>query len=402
MRFKPFVEKYRPKNFKQVKGQGLAIGKLDRFMKTWPAKKACILHGPPGTGKTTLAYTLAYFLDREIFELNASDFRTKDKLNEVLRPALKQESLFKKNKIILIDEVDGIVADRGGLSELIYLIESSHFPVIITANDIWGSNFAALRKISELIPLGELDYRVIFSILEEICKLEGISVDRETLIAVAIKSKGDVRAAINDLQSLCSHNVSVLSERDKMESIFNVLRSVFKSPKPENVLDIFDKLDMPLDEVFLWIEENIPYEYQGKERVEELYKAVNALSMADVYRGRVRRQNYWRFFVYQSLLLSAGINIAKKKIYSSFTTYKRPTRVLKIWMSNQKNKHKKSVIIKYAKHSHMSKKKTAKEFFLLPYIINPDISHKLRLTEDEEKFLNELTEAHLPMIREKT
>src|SRR3989338_6791214 len=123
MRFKPFVEKYRPSNFKQVKGQELAIGKLDKFMKEWPKKKACILHGPPGTGKTTLAYTLAYFLDREIFELNASDFRSKDKLNEVLRPALKQESLFKKDKIILIDEVDGIVVDKGGLSELMYLIE---------------------------------------------------------------------------------------------------------------------------------------------------------------------------------------------------------------------------------------------------------------------------------------
>jgi len=401
MRFKPFVEKYRPRNFKQVKGQELAIGKLDKFMKEWPKKKACILHGPPGTGKTTLAYTLAYFLDREIFELNASDFRSKDKLNEVLRPALKQESLFKKDKIILIDEVDGIVVDKGGLSELMYLIEGSHFPVIITANDIWGKDFNLLRKSAELIKLDEIDYRTISAILEEICKLEGLVVDKETLTAIAIKSRGDVRAAVNDLQSLCSHSVTAISERDKIESIFNVLRAVFKSPKPDNLLDIFDKLDMPLDEVFLWIEENIPYEYSGKERAEELYKAVNSLSMADVYRGRVRRQNYWRLFVYQNLLLSVGINVAKKKIYSTFTPYKRPTRILKIWMSNQKNKNKKSIIVKYAKYSHMSKKKAAKEFFFLPYIITKEFGEHLKLTEDEEKFLNELREAHLPAVREK-
>lgn len=43
--------------------------------------------------------------------------------------------------------------------------------------------------------------------------------------------------------------------------------------------------------IFLWIEENIPYEYKG----EELARAYDALSIADVFRGRIHRQQHWRF-----------------------------------------------------------------------------------------------------------
>ena len=47
-------------------------------------KNALILHGPPGVGKTTLAYVASKESNSEIFELNASDFRDKKKLEEIL------------------------------------------------------------------------------------------------------------------------------------------------------------------------------------------------------------------------------------------------------------------------------------------------------------------------------
>ena len=79
-------------------------------------KKPLLVHGPPGTGKTASVYAIANELGYEVVEANASDFRDKNSINSVVGSALNQVSLFKKGKIILIDELEGFSgnADRGG------------------------------------------------------------------------------------------------------------------------------------------------------------------------------------------------------------------------------------------------------------------------------------------------
>ena len=143
----PWTEKHRPKNLAEIRGQDIAIEKIKSFIENFTnssnkktsSKKSLTLHGPPGIGKTSLAYAIANEIESEIFELNASDLRNKIKLREILQPVAHQKSLLKKGKIILVDEVDGISAvDRGGLTELLSLISSTYYPIIITANDIWS------------------------------------------------------------------------------------------------------------------------------------------------------------------------------------------------------------------------------------------------------------------------
>ena len=159
-----WTEKYRPKKFEDLKGQDMAIDKIKAFVKYFgTGKKALVLHGPPGTGKTTFAYVMANEINSEIFELNASDIRNQAKLQEILRPAIEQKSLTKKGKIILVDEVDGISGyyDKGGILELVRLIELTSYPVIITANDVWNKKLSPLRKKSELVQLKEISYSSI-------------------------------------------------------------------------------------------------------------------------------------------------------------------------------------------------------------------------------------------------
>src|SRR3989338_6724408 len=111
-----WTEKYRPKSFYDIRGQAFAVDKLKTFIKKQPEERKVIaLHGPPGTGKTSLAYVIANETNSEIFELNASDLRDREKINEILKPATEQRSLTNKGKVILVDEVDGISeVDRGG------------------------------------------------------------------------------------------------------------------------------------------------------------------------------------------------------------------------------------------------------------------------------------------------
>jgi replication-associated recombination protein RarA len=101
-----WVEKYRPNYFAEIKSQEIAVKKVKDFIESFLnkeqveskylapllkkdiPKKALILHGPPGTGKTALAHVAAKETVSEIFELNASDLRNKEKLKEILKPAI--------------------------------------------------------------------------------------------------------------------------------------------------------------------------------------------------------------------------------------------------------------------------------------------------------------------------
>lgn len=386
----PWVEIYRPKRFSEIKGQNDAIEKIKIFLKNFQkGKKALMLYGPPGTGKTTLAYAAAAETNSEIFELNASDLRNKEKLKEILRPALEQASLTNDTKIILVDEVDGISKeDWGGLPELVGFLENASWPIIITANDIWDKSFSALRKESELVQLKEIDYKTIKDVLIAILKKEDKFIDSNILTGISVKAKGDLRAAINDLQiaSGMEDPSKILdNDRNKEVDIFNALRIIFKEKPNDNTLRIFDSVNMPIDQIMLWIEENIPAEYKGT----ELQKAYDALSMADVFKGRIYKQQYWRFLVYENILLSYGISSAKDGIKRGFTNYKRPERILKIWLNNQRTAKKVTIARKYAEHVHIGQKRAMFEFPLLRLILkNPEARKELKLEKEEEEYLD--------------
>jgi replication factor C large subunit len=393
----PWVEKYRPQSFLDIKGQELALARIKKYVEDFnlgklmtKAKKSLVLHGSPGTGKTTLAMVMAKETNSEIFELNASDLRNKNKIKEILKPAMEQKSLTKKNKLILVDEADGIsTVDRGGITELVSIISQTTYPVVITANDIWDKKLAPLRQKAELIQLKDIDYKVIKEVLFEILRKEKLFVNENIVTSIAIRAKGDIRAAINDLQSvsrLQDPSVIEFHERNKEVDIFNALKLIFKSKPNNDMLKIFDSVNMSIDEIILWVEENIPAEYSGV----ELARAYDLLSKVDVFKGRIYKQQYWRFLVYENIFLSFGISSVKKGIKTNFTSYKKPSRILKIWMNNQRTMKKKTIAQKYANLVHIGQKRAMQEFPILKQIIksNPDIQSELKLDEDELAYLN--------------
>ena len=393
----PWIEKYRPQTYSDIKGQDIALAQIKKFIEqfyinklTKKNQKALVLHGSPGTGKTTVAHVIAKETDSEIFELNASDLRNKSKLKEVLKPAIQQHSLIKKNKVILIDEADGIsTVDRGGLTELIHMIQISPYPMVITANDIWKQKLSPLRQKSTMVKLNDVDYQTIKKILFDILRKEKLFVNNNTVTSISVRAKGDIRAAINDLQSISrmkDPSIIEFYEREKKVDIFNALKSVFKEKPNLKTLKIFDSVKMPIDEIILWVEENIPNEYKGK----ELAKAYDRLSKVDVFKGRIYKQQYWRFLVYENALLSYGISASKQEAKSGFTSYKKPSRILKIWLNNQRTAKKKSIAKKYAKYVHVGLKRAMKEFPLIKQIIksNQEIQTELKLEEEEIEYIN--------------
>ena len=384
-----WTEKYRPKTFEEIKGQDEAIEQIKKFMQEFPnKKKAILLGGAPGIGKTTIAHVFAKELNKELFELNASDLRNKLKLQEILKPAIQQMSLTKKDKIILIDEVDGISgSDRGGIPELTRLIVESPYLIIITANDVWHKKLSPLRKLCELIELKEPNESIIRNLLIEILRKENKFLSLEILNQIIINSKKDFRGAINDLQTtahLEKPEEVLVDERNKEESIFNILKIIFQEKATNSMLGLFDKVNMSLDEIILWVEENIPNVYSG----EELVKAYQRLANVDLFKGRIYKQQYWRFIVYENIFLSYGISASKKQEKLGFFKYKRPERILKIWLNNQKTFKKKSIAEKYARKTHVGQKRIMSEWEEIKNILkNPLVQKELKLDEDEINYL---------------
>ncbi len=394
-----WVEKYNPTNLKEVVGQQEVIKKVLYWFDNWkPGKKALLLYSRTGCGKTSIAYALASQLDYEILELNASDFRDKEHIKNIIGSSSKQASLFKKAKIILIDEVDGISGreDYGGLSEVIRCIKESSHRIILTANDPWNSKFSSLRRGCELVQLNELDILTILNVLKRICINEKINFSEIALKNLADLSKGDLRAAINDLQSIAEtkkqiseKDLEILSVREKKESIFNALKLIFKDKNLDKVLNVLNETDLDLDECFLWLDENLPYEYKGY----DLERAYEALAKADVFRGRIKRQQHYRFLVYQNALMTAGVALSKNNTNKSFINYNRTQRILKLWIAKQKYLKRKSIAEKIAAKTHTSLKKTVKD--ALPYfkIIfknskNNNLIKELDLNEEEIEWLS--------------
>jgi replication factor C large subunit len=391
-----WVEKYRPKNFAEFKGQGKAIEQIKLFFQNFMnkqnsrRKKAILLYGPAGVGKTTLAHVIANETNSEIFELNASDLRNKSNLQEVLQPVIQQQSLVKGKKIILIDEADGISGyyDRGGIQELLRLLEISTYPVIITANDAFSKKLSSLRKKVEMVQIEKINSEVIIDVLMDILRKENLFLNYNVLHGIAARAQGDVRGAINDLQSIVRTRDPTLlefPEREKEIDIFNALKKIFKDKPQKEMLGLYDSVKMPLDEILLWIEENIPKEYHGK----ALFKAYQALSKADLFKGRIYKQQYWRFLVYQNIFTSYAIAVAREVPNKNFVKYNRPERILKIWLNNQRQAKQKSIAQKYAKFVHVGQKRAMREFPIIKQIIksNIKIQEELKLNEEEIEYL---------------
>ncbi|HLC90165.1 MAG TPA: replication factor C large subunit [Candidatus Nanoarchaeia archaeon] len=387
-----FTTKYAPQNTQQVFGQEKAVKELRDFLVNYRQKrqKAALLFGPMGCGKTSSVYALAKELGYDVLEINSSDLRNDANITSFLSSALGQQSLFFTPKLILIDEIDAIsgVRDRGCIPAIIKAMEKSTFPLILTANDPYEQKLKALRKEAQLIEFSKLDQKIVVHALQWVCEREGITADYKALSSLARQVDGDLRAGLIDLQSVGKEfqysDITALSDRKRTQTIINALRIIFKSSSVENALPALEDIDMDFKEVLLWMDENLPKEYSQK----ALAKAYEFLSRADIFQRRISRQQHWRFLVYISNLLTAGISSAKEEKNPSVVLYKPTMRLLSIWQANIKNAKKKEIAAKLAEKTHLSARAALEQVnYLKPALALPAVAEELELSDEEVQWL---------------
>jgi len=306
-----------------------------------------VIYGKTGTGKTATAYAIAKEFGLELIEMNASQERTKEEISKILIAASSSSSLFGKNKLILVDEVDEIFrSDFGAQNALIKLFQVSKFPIILTANDIWDKKLNFLRDQNiERLEYKGVDSFTMREFLEKISKMEKIQISKINIEYIASTAKGDIRAALNDLEALKDGSIEILGEREKEKEVFQVLDEIFFG---KNALSAISLADVDLDMLVNWVEENITNVTNKEEKIAEAFEV---LSRIDIYQRRIIRRNYYGYQRYIYSLLAFALKVGEfRRLYSY------PSIIKRLTMTKAKREEEKEVLKKIANACHTDKK----------------------------------------------
>ncbi|KAH9846087.1 P-loop containing nucleoside triphosphate hydrolase protein [Lenzites betulinus] len=223
-----------------VYGKGTARGKkrargdedgenLDEWRR--PKEKLLLLSGPPGLGKTTLAHIAAIHAGYEVFEINASDARSADVVDQRIRPALESGAKIGSSKpnLVVIDEIDGATGGSEGSSGFIHKLIQVTLgkgkkkgskgdkdpqrpllrPIICICNDLYAPSLAKLRPHARIVRFSRPHDTHIVRRLRDICEREHMKADARALATLVGVAQGDFRGCLNTLQMLKSRNVDV-------------------------------------------------------------------------------------------------------------------------------------------------------------------------------------------------
>ncbi|KAI7834083.1 replication factor C subunit 4 [Kickxella alabastrina] len=205
----PWVEKYRPSELKDVVGNHETVDRLNVISLSGNMPNL-ILAGAPGIGKTTSILCLAHSLlgsayKEAVLELNASD----DRGIEVVRNKIKMFAQKKVNlpagrhKIIILDEADSMTPGAQQALRRTMEIYSNTTRFALACN-LSGKIIEPIQSRCAILRYGKLQSDQVLHRLVEICRAENVEYTPEGLEAIAFSADGDMRQAVNNLQSTAS------------------------------------------------------------------------------------------------------------------------------------------------------------------------------------------------------
>jgi replication factor C subunit 1 len=270
-----WVDAFAPKSLDQIIGNVACVKKLREWIQTWSATpkakstkgsffKAALISGPPGIGKTTAAKLCAKSCGKEVIVQNASDARNKSSVLSFLGVLTTNYVIDKmynadqegKECVIIMDEVDGMSGDRGGIQALIQQIKTSKTPIICICNDRQSMKIKSLANHCLDIKFSPPSVPDIQAKLEYIlsrAETKGAPPSEADIESIAISANGDIRHAISNLQfwtAYChTHDLEIegdpSAEAIKLNKDRNLSLNVntacallFKTPLANNIQDL--------------------------------------------------------------------------------------------------------------------------------------------------------------------
>ncbi|CAI0447579.1 unnamed protein product [Linum tenue] len=353
----PWTEKYRPKVPNDLVGNQSLVNQLHTWLKSWNdqflgngkkvkgknqsdsnAKKAVLLSGTPGIGKTTSAKLVCKMLGFQAIEVNASDSRGKADSKIVkgiggsnansIKELVNNESLGSKMDrlqhemtVLIMDEVDGMSAgDRGGVADLIASIKISKVPIICICNDRYSQKLKSLVNYCLPLNFRKPTKQQMAKRLMQIANAEGLKADEIALEELAERVNGDLRMAVNQLQYM-SLSMSTIQYGDVRQRLLSSAKDEDISPFTAvdkllgfngGKLRMDERIDLSMsdpDLVPLLIQENyINYrpsvagkDENGIKRLNLIARAADSIADGDLVNVQIRRHRQWQLSQASSL-----------------------------------------------------------------------------------------------------
>ncbi len=458
----PLAERLRPTRLADLLGNPRARAELAAWAERWRAgapgaRRAVVLVGPPGVGKTTAALAVAAEMGWAPVEMNASDARNQSAIERVAGRASVSQALDAApsggrvhRSLILLDEADcltgrptesgrpvveppalrdflrgrygtvaalntawglaaggkskpfadwssvprspgnfawarlpaarrdlddwrgtGVAADttdRGGLGAIARLVRSTRQPLVLTVNDD-----RPLTRYSAVFRTGVARIRFypirpdeVAQHLRSVSARERISLAPGAVTAIVARARGDLRAALNDLDAVSvvppgPGQLEVLGARDRTDDFAGITAEALSSARFYRGAEVRDRLDAPPDDLLPWIEENIVhYAADAHHRA----AAFERLAVADRFLRRASRFRVFGLWPYASEMLTGGVGLAvRDHPVPTGGEAAFPRFLGEMGASRGARELREAVVRKIAERFHLSRAKVRAEFF---------------------------------------